>query len=54
VPPALGQSRIQPLSSYEVTAIFVATRKVRRTYSEIESPLDAQLKMFFKEKVIEQ
>jgi 37-kD nucleoid-associated bacterial protein len=53
VPPALGQLTIKRIIIHEVPRHLRSDTKSTPTYSEVESPLDAQLKMFFKEKVIE-
>lgn len=53
MPLALGQLTIKRIIIHEVPRHLRSDTKSSPTYSEIESPLDAELKMFFRGKIIE-
>jgi hypothetical protein len=53
LPPALGPLAIKRIIIHEVPRHLRSDTKSSPTYSEVESPLDPELKMFFKEKIIE-
>lgn len=53
MPPALSQIQINRIIIHEVPRHLRRDTESSPTYSEVESPLDAQLRMFFKEKLIE-
>ena len=53
MPPSLGQLRINRIIIHEVPRHMRRDTESSPTYSEVESPLDDQLRIFFKEKLIE-
>jgi len=53
LPPALSQLTIDRIIIHEVPRHLRSDTASSPTYSEVESPLDAQLRMFFKEKIVE-
>jgi hypothetical protein len=53
LPPALGKLTIKRIIIHEVPRHFRRDTGSSPTYSEVESPLDADLRMFFREKIIE-
>ena len=53
MPPALSQLTINRIIIHEVPRHLRSDTESAPTYSQVESPLDAQLKTFFKEKIIE-
>lgn len=53
MPPAFGQLTIKRIIIHEVPRHLRKDTESSPTFSEVESPLDADLKMFFKEKITE-
>ena len=53
MPPALSQLTISRIIIHEVPRHLRSDTASVPTYSEVESPLDAQLRIFFKEKIVE-